>query len=227
MAIDPYLQRVLNIRGITASQLSMITSGGGNHPAGDLPEGKTLHRLIQRDPPARWQGWFAISRGSDTLTAWFSDGSIGTPGNTSGRVAASANRTPGALLPAVQLEPFSSGGRQYYALSQEPVAHSLHIEPLVIADYAGDGSVRGIEFVGRVENTIEVYLHEAIDASHGQGAERRSQFDLTISNLTMAYSQPGNIAHGHARKQEIQGAGGSSDGTHTSGLIHHPWVPHK
>jgi hypothetical protein len=226
MAIDSYLQRVMRIRGITESQLSTVTSGGGNHSGGNLPEGKTLHRFIQRDPPGNWQGWFAISRGGNPLTAWFSHGQLGNAQESSNRTAGALRQALSKLLSAVQLEPFSSDGRQYYALSSQPVAHSLRIEPLVIADYAGDGSVRGIEIVGKVENTIEVYLRKALSAGDGQFGEGRSQLDLTISNVTMNYIQPGAVVHGHARKQVIQGAGGSSDGTH-SGPIIHPWVTHK
>jgi hypothetical protein len=72
-----------------------------------------------------------------------------------------------ALLPAVRLAPFSEAERQYYIVSSKPVAYSVQLEPLVLADYAGDGSVRGIEFVGKRNHPIEFYLEKALGACKG------------------------------------------------------------
>ena len=51
--------------------------------------------------------------------------------------------------------------------SHEPVAYSVQLEPLVIADYAGDGSVRGIEFLRGPSRTLGEYIRLAQQKSRG------------------------------------------------------------
>lgn len=72
-----------------------------------------------------------------------------------------------ALLPAVRLRFVGEASQQYYLLSNRPVAYSVQIEPFVVADYAGDGSVRGIEFLNQLNRTLEAYIGLAQQKSRG------------------------------------------------------------
>jgi hypothetical protein len=55
----------------------------------------------------------------------------------------------------------------YFKLSDEPVAYSIQLSDLVIADYDPTGAVRGIEFVGKRIGSIDGYLEKARSASRG------------------------------------------------------------
>jgi hypothetical protein len=71
------------------------------------------------------------------------------------------------LLPAVQLRFLGDAGQQYYQLSRKSVAYSVQLEAFVIADYAGDGSVRGIEFLNQMNRSLESYVGLALTKSRG------------------------------------------------------------
>ena len=55
----------------------------------------------------------------------------------------------------------------YFKVSDQPIAYSIPLSDLVIADYDPTGAVRGIEFVGKRTGGIDGYLEKARKASRG------------------------------------------------------------
>lgn len=108
-----------------------------------------------------------------------------------------------ALLPAVQLQAFSDGTRHYYQFSRKPVVHSRQLEPLVIADYAGDGSVRGIEFLDGVHGTLEGYIGIAIRVGQSIGGFGDGGGAGRVADIFGGGGGSGRVAHG-------SGGGGGS-----------------
>jgi len=69
--------------------------------------------------------------------------------------------------PAPQYRRDTVRGDQYYKLSSNPVAYSVELSDLVIADYDASGALRGLEFVGKRTEPIESYLEKARKAGRG------------------------------------------------------------
>ena len=65
-----------------------------------------------------------------------------------------------------------AGAEHYYKLSDRPVAYSVELSDMVIADYDESGAVRGIEFVGKQTEAMTGYLEKARKASRGPLARR-------------------------------------------------------
>ena len=58
-------------------------------------------------------------------------------------------------------------GAVYHMITQGKVAYSVPLSDLVIADYTDDGSVRGLEIVGKPKWSMDAYVAQARKASQG------------------------------------------------------------
>jgi len=65
------------------------------------------------------------------------------------------------------------GAGTYHLVTPGKIAYSVPLSDLVIADYTADGSVRGLEFVGKPVMQMEAYIALARKAS--QGPSRKSR----------------------------------------------------
>lgn len=65
------------------------------------------------------------------------------------------------------------GEGSYFKLSDSPVAYSVELGDLVVADYDATGAVRGIDLVGKQEHALERYLEMARKASRGPLTKKR------------------------------------------------------
>ncbi|HME26658.1 MAG TPA: DUF2283 domain-containing protein [Acetobacteraceae bacterium] len=74
--------------------------------------------------------------------------------------------------PAPRFQRDTVGGEHYYKVSDKPVAYSVELSDLVVADYDEAGAVRGIEFVGRRIEPIDTYLEKARKATRGPLRQR-------------------------------------------------------
>jgi uncharacterized protein YuzE len=74
--------------------------------------------------------------------------------------------------PAPRFQRDTEGGENYFKLSDKPVAYSVELADLVVADYDESGAVRGIEFVGKRSEPMEKYLEKAHKASQGPLSQR-------------------------------------------------------
>ncbi len=156
---ERYTQQILRDRGIPESAVKAAIARG--HGTG-IAEGKRLHRHTFHG--AGGSAWVlqAIARGGQVLSGWIEPDRGAAP-----RVVPRPPSGGQRSLPAVQLQMFSDGERQYHALSRKPVAVSHRFEDLAIADYDCDGSVRGLEFLGRMHGTLEFHLRKASLATQG------------------------------------------------------------
>jgi hypothetical protein len=130
---------------------SLVGRGGGTA----IGEGRTLYRKTCSAGGKTWD-LCVIGMNKSVLTSWLDTGKSARPKLASG--GSSSN-------PRLQFT--GPGGRQYHKVSNGPIAYSIQLEPLVIADYGSDGAVRGIDFVGRMTKPFAAYLAEARAASRG------------------------------------------------------------
>ena len=80
------------------------------------------------------------------------------------------------------------GHGSYHQLSDAPVAYSIPLADLVVADYDAKGGVRGIEFVGKRSAPIETYIAQARRQERPKALPRRGQIPGTIDTGEVAKS---------------------------------------
>lgn len=74
---------------------------------------------------------------------------------------------PSGATPNAKFRRDTERSDNYFKLSDQPVAYSIQLSGLVIADYDPTGAVLGIEFVGKRSESIDSYLQKAREASRG------------------------------------------------------------
>jgi hypothetical protein len=181
-----YAGKIRLARGIPATVVSAIVARGRGTSVG---AGLTLYS----DDWSTWNGqqWqlFVLTLGNTVVTCWAAQGYP-----PSGRIDFRQGDGASSQLPAVQLRFFGEGGQQYYLLSRGPVAFSIQLENFVIADFAGDGSVRGIEIVGKHERTLESYVAQAVslarDAASGLSTGKSQWKPVQVTSIPGAFTYP-------------------------------------
>jgi len=185
---NAYTQKILRSRGIPESAASTLVGRGRSTSAG---EGRTLFTDDWTLSNGLHLALFVIALGNKVLTAWIEEGPEERSGAQGDFRMAAAQKVAPSLgdvklfqargdfrmtpadtnrTPVAQLQAFSDAERKYYAMSDQRAVSSFRMEPLVIGDYAGDGSVRGIEIVGKQNQQFEYYLKLAQQNARGSAA---------------------------------------------------------
>jgi hypothetical protein len=139
-------------RGIPNGVTSSVVARGRTS---SLPEGQKLYaQPITNRAGEKWTV-NVMTRQGKVVSTWLEPDS-----SAAGPRSATAKLDP-------KLDSVLPHGGHYYLITEGKVAYSVRFAPLVIADFAADGSVRGIEFLGRWDHDLQTYLTMAQAASLG------------------------------------------------------------